>query len=100
MGQLNLRDVPDELIGQLKADAALRGMKLKEYCVRVLQGDSVPPAFTNRGAQKESRSMLRRAAQKDETVPDFFPLDDPAPPLAHASTCRCTICQIKRGESK
>jgi len=37
MGNLNLRGVPDELVRRLKAAAALRGMKMPEFCAMKLE---------------------------------------------------------------
>lgn len=41
MAVLNLRGVPDELACRLKADAALRGASLRDYCVLLLSGRGV-----------------------------------------------------------
>ncbi len=41
MAVLNLRGVPDELAQRLKADAALAGVSLRDYCVRLLSGRGV-----------------------------------------------------------
>lgn len=41
MAVLNLRGLPDELAQKLKADAALAGASLKDYCVRLLSGSGL-----------------------------------------------------------
>ena len=41
MAVLNLRGVPDELAQKLKADAALAGVSLRDYCVLLLSGSGV-----------------------------------------------------------
>ncbi len=37
MGSLNLRDFPDDLHRQLKAEAARKGMSLRDYAVKLIR---------------------------------------------------------------
>ena len=43
MADLNIRNVPPETLRRLKADAALNGMTLREWCLRLLNGVADPP---------------------------------------------------------
>lgn len=37
---LNLRNVPEELVRTLKSTAAVRGLTLREHCISVLEGNN------------------------------------------------------------
>lgn len=52
MAVLNLRGVPDELAQRLKADAALAGVSLRDYCVRLLSGRGVEGSMIDRTCER------------------------------------------------
>lgn len=75
---LNLRDVPAELIAKLKADAAAKGITLRDHCVTLLTGQTLANYQAN--AFPARPGSLRAEVDKRLARPDHHP------------TCQCAVC--------
>lgn len=52
MGDLNLRDVPEELRARLKTEAAVAGIPMREHCLRLLGAERIQPSKTTEVEEK------------------------------------------------
>lgn len=100
MADLNLRNVPDALLVELKKAAVKAGWTLKKLCVHRLSGktygevrrEAFPESLKEPSTKAKRPKMIMPLTPKAETPKTS---EAPARP-AHAETCRCGICQLRR----
>lgn len=85
MGDLNIRNVPEELMKRFKMEAARCGVSLREWVLQKLMDDShhASPA-------SDPISVADRVVAKIGKRVDITPS---SPPLEHMPNCRCFLCK-------
>lgn len=92
MAVLNVRNVPDVLMQRIKSEAALSGVTLREFVVRVLSGDRVVEAVVTDGAtvgtegveiESERKYTSPKERDKAASAPDPKPAGRDSTPGAH-----------------
>ena len=84
MTDLNIRNVPPELLAKLKSDAALNRETLRDWCIDLLGG---------KGHEREAVAV---SVRRIKTVADAQAVKPNRAVTGHHPRCQCTLCAERR----
>lgn len=106
MGQLNIRNVPDEAMRRWKSEAAQVGVTLREWVLERLGVDSVETYTGVEIKNTEAKERLKQEMGRPANTPSHL---KPKPNIRtanavlfpnrqeHHPTCKCGICAARKG---